>query len=334
MLTNPSIHALKEYRKIKNIDKLQFDLLGYCNLSCSGCPTTKVKEKLDFDKVIPFLEIVAINNNIERIYLCGNGSEPLLHPDITRIICTLHELFPETNIILATNGENFKYFYPNELLKYPGLKGPDSKLLIEWPVDGTTNEMHSITRTGGTLDKVIKNYKEYHKPFRNIVVCSRHQGNENHVEEIYKFIVDNFGVEPFFRDTSRESGALRRPTKFSKNSPGDYFYSKELLMLPFKTLQLKESIKPKYQILFHYDGSIYPCCAYYYNAFSLYPKPLKPYLPECIPQVAYDNLQMYFDGWCSKYTCSKYTDKRRCVGECGKIEETFRFDDINDLREL
>lgn len=94
----------KPYTEIKSVD---FELVGNCNLNCKGCnhfsPIAE-KGELDcdaFKKDINQLYKV-LGDRIHSINLLGG--EPLLHSNIKRIMQIAREAFPETRVLILTNG--------------------------------------------------------------------------------------------------------------------------------------------------------------------------------------------------------------------------------------
>jgi hypothetical protein len=95
--------------------RLRFEvhLTEHCNLNCVGCfhfSPIADKSYLEYDSFYSdFKRISELSRGEERsgegvevITLCGG--EPLLHPEIIRIIATARDLFPKTRLIVLTNG--------------------------------------------------------------------------------------------------------------------------------------------------------------------------------------------------------------------------------------
>ncbi len=94
----------KPYTEIKSVD---FELVGNCNLNCKGCnhfsPIAEEGE-LDceaFEKDITRLYKV-LGDRIHSINLLGG--EPLLHSNIKRVMQIARKAFPETRVLILTNG--------------------------------------------------------------------------------------------------------------------------------------------------------------------------------------------------------------------------------------
>ncbi|SDH52294.1 radical SAM protein [Desulfosporosinus hippei] len=87
--------------------RLETHLVEHCNLNCHMCthfsPLAKpvFADIKEFERDMKRLAIL-FGNEVEYIMLLGG--EPLLHPDITDFFHVARAFFPETNIILYTNG--------------------------------------------------------------------------------------------------------------------------------------------------------------------------------------------------------------------------------------
>lgn len=89
------------------LEALVVNICDHCNLNCRGCDhfspiadkrfvsTEKIKSDLEQMRRI-------LGEDIELISLMGG--EPLLHPDLTKIMTLARNIFPNTTIWLSTNG--------------------------------------------------------------------------------------------------------------------------------------------------------------------------------------------------------------------------------------
>lgn len=304
---------------INEIQRIELDLTDFCNLQCPGCPTPQGKNKLNWEKTKPLLQLISTRNKIDDITICGNGGEPTLHPDITIIIEDLSIIFPGVQITLSTNGENLKYFDTERL------KHLQERLTLEWSIDGHTNEIHQITRVSGKLNNVLKNLKNNLVGFNNIIYTTRHLKNENYINDIYNFILKETGIEPLFRDTTRQSGDLYNPSKISKNG-NVTILNEKLKFSNFKILEKIYGIEPNFNFYFSPDGRLYPCAAYYYNDFNI----PSLYYYDIDPAIAYNKFNIFAYEYCKFHRESKDTDHKRCCLECG-IDKTFKFDTFEEI---
>lgn len=304
---------------INQIERIELDLTDFCNLQCPGCPTKQGKNKLNWNKTKPILEKISKENNINDITICGNGGEPTLHPDITNIIEDLSKIFPGVKITLSTNGENLKYFDTERLKHLQDL------LILEWSIDGHTNEIHQITRVSGKLQNVLSNFKNNQVGFTNIIYTTRHLKNEKYIPEIYNFIIKETGIIPLFRDTTRQSGDLFNPSRISKNG-NVTILNEKMKFSNFKILEKIYNIEPNFNFYFSPDGRLYPCAAYYYNDFNI---PSLEY-HDIHPDIIYNKFNIFAYEYCKFHRESKNTDLKRCCLECG-IDKTFKFDNYEEI---
>lgn len=82
-------------------------LVEHCNLQCKGCDNFSPLAKEEFVDVEQYKRDFArlaelFGDNAERIDLYGG--EPLLHPEITELLCITREFFPKSPVTILTNG--------------------------------------------------------------------------------------------------------------------------------------------------------------------------------------------------------------------------------------
>ena len=90
------------------MEYLVLNILDHCNLKCKGCdhfaciadPYFVPLETIEND--VKRLAEIMQGDNIMKIAVMGG--EPLLHPDLLKILCIVRENFPYTVIRLSTNG--------------------------------------------------------------------------------------------------------------------------------------------------------------------------------------------------------------------------------------
>lgn len=167
----------KEFKKIpRNVTQLvKTTYMGYpkviyiepcniCNLRCPLCtqpPTSNERP----NRMMSYAELVKIVDNIKgvgwRIFF-GMGGEPLLNPDIFRMISYTNRNSFYT--ILSTNGvllddKRIQKLFDSQL----------DRLLLSF--DGITTESYSKMRNGAKFEQVLGNIKktcEYKKTHKNI----------------------------------------------------------------------------------------------------------------------------------------------------------------------
>lgn len=91
---------------------LVIPLLGRCNLNCKGCDAYAPLCKGNNDYYNP--EEVKEDLSIlkEKNFIIGEisleGGEPFLHPDLLKVVENVHNVFPNVNLTLLTNGTLLK----------------------------------------------------------------------------------------------------------------------------------------------------------------------------------------------------------------------------------
>lgn len=91
--------------------RIQLDIYicKHCNLKCRYCSrfcNIADKEFYEYSDLIRDLSILK-KKNINLSNLIITGGEPLLHPDLDKILIAMKEMFPDNCIILHTNGKDF-----------------------------------------------------------------------------------------------------------------------------------------------------------------------------------------------------------------------------------
>ncbi|MDD3301238.1 MAG: SPASM domain-containing protein [Patescibacteria group bacterium] len=151
----------KEYikRKIQLSSKpriLNIEVTNKCNLQCTICPKKDGNTELGFIDMDFFKKIINENKNVlsgQAVWLHFSG-EPLLHPDLSKII----KLLNENNIrtMLSTNAVLLNKKKSLDLLD----AGLD---YIVFSVDGYSKEIYENIRIGAKFDEVKKNILNFLK---------------------------------------------------------------------------------------------------------------------------------------------------------------------------
>ncbi len=154
-----------------------------CNLHCLHCRVSaqetgkaelNTNEAKNLIKDLKELKISTIK---------FTGGEPLLRKDILELIAYSASL--KISAILETNGilltENLAF----ELKKY-GLKG------IGISLDGSCEEVHSLTRDKGSFELIMQGMKIAVKTDLPVLICvTLHKNNRHDLENIVKLLVNN-----------------------------------------------------------------------------------------------------------------------------------------------
>lgn len=136
-------------------DTLHIELSTFCNARCADCARVKHKDQfykthLDFWKSMSKID-QDILSNFERIKLCGNFGDPILHPEFLDIVKWLRKNISKAEIEISTNGEPHTVEWWKELAEILGNKG-----IVIFGIDGL-KDTHSIYRENTNFDTIIRN---------------------------------------------------------------------------------------------------------------------------------------------------------------------------------
>lgn len=271
---------------------VEYELTNWCTIKCVGCKCRNRRNAINLNFKHTF-------GHVDKIILCGDLSEPTLHPDITNIIieCSANADEVEVN----TNCETLENMDISRLQL--------DNVYYEIAVDGIDNEMHRITRRGSNLDVVLENAETMmNAGLRVTFVCTRHKHNEKYVQQIHNMIKDRFRCDILFRDTNEVGLGVEPPTNPSVHSNPSVFYNEPKFNNP-RIAQLYYDIKPitNYRYVRH-DGEVFPCFA-----FSEMER----------PDVPYDQLCQWY---------RENGDIRTCIYNCGLVQNNeFRYDTVDDI---
>lgn len=105
-----SIYSKMQKNIIKNetcVENIELNLVYHCDLNCKFCSHFSC---LSEEKIVPLEDLtrdlerlsLLLGNNLRNIKLIGG--EPLLHPELEKIMIVARNYFPNSTIILVTNG--------------------------------------------------------------------------------------------------------------------------------------------------------------------------------------------------------------------------------------
>ncbi|OGZ19990.1 MAG: hypothetical protein A2654_02120 [Candidatus Nealsonbacteria bacterium RIFCSPHIGHO2_01_FULL_43_31] len=127
---------------------------SYCNLRCPTCPTPadkicRKKELMTFDNFKKVIDHIKDSIHVVLLYFTN---EPLLNPDIARMVQYAHQnnLYTEisTNAVLL-NKEKTKDLLESQL----------DRIIID--LDGTTKDSYEQFRVGARFENVLENIKYF-----------------------------------------------------------------------------------------------------------------------------------------------------------------------------
>lgn len=138
---------------------LEIGLINKCNNVCPLCLRNDKElmskipknEHLEFNALVRFLDSLP---NLDRVVLMGALSEPTLYPNFFELIKYLKQR--NIRVRVSTNGSTNTLDWWREF-------GPllTSEDIVRFPVDGSTDELHSKYRVGSTLEKVLSRHNAF-----------------------------------------------------------------------------------------------------------------------------------------------------------------------------
>lgn len=140
-----------------DIYTIELGLINKCTLSCPLClrndkqlmSKLKKNESLEWDVLRSFLDQLP---KLERVVLMGAVSEPTLYSELFPLITYLKSR--GVKIRLCTSGSTHTLEWWKELGALF-----DAEDIVRFPVDGSTQELHSKYRRGSRLQDVLENHK-------------------------------------------------------------------------------------------------------------------------------------------------------------------------------
>lgn len=134
---------------------LNFEITSYCNSKCYGCfrahnqDNTLLNKHIDYDLFEKFIYEDCIGDDMSCI-LCGQLGEPILHPQIEKIIELCYFRF--NSVAISTNGGNRNpNWYKKICQKF------SDKIIFIFAIDGITQDINELYRKGVNFDKAFNN---------------------------------------------------------------------------------------------------------------------------------------------------------------------------------
>lgn len=140
-------------------------ITSYCQAYCAGCARNtmdgnKLDTLVESHIQLPAFETIIKNLTsskkypVNQIQLCGEYGDPMMHPDIEKIIDITLAHAP--SIKINTNGGlRNSQWYKHIVLKY------GDRLYINWGIDGIDHDTNWKYRKGVVFDRAWKNMQEY-----------------------------------------------------------------------------------------------------------------------------------------------------------------------------
>lgn len=140
------------------IEELEIDLTGTCNLMCPICTRNFVHAKhMIIKNIRPFLEIkqqLDSFKGLKRLFIAGAVSEPTLYPQFFEFIKYLN--FRNITFELFTNGNTHDIQWWKNL----GEIVPYNSITC-FTICGSTQELHAKYRIGSNLKQILDNASAY-----------------------------------------------------------------------------------------------------------------------------------------------------------------------------
>lgn len=177
-----------------DIEEIEMDLVGMCNLSCPLCTRNYVhaehmlsKNVRHIDEIIKQLDQYP---NLQRFFVAGAVSEPTMYKYFDEFIDYLNsrDIYYE----IFTNGNTRSEDWWYQL----GQKVP-SKCFTAFTICGSNQEMHEKYRVGSSLDEILRHARAYRKAGKNndMIQTIRFDYNKEDLESVQmKELIDEFSL--------------------------------------------------------------------------------------------------------------------------------------------
>jgi len=214
MLKKNNFYIKKDFKRKPSLTSVFINLTTRCNQKCPHCYIASEKnKKIDFpaNKIINIIDELYENNG-KSITL--SGGEPLLHPDIKKIIKYASS---KLNIRLLTNGTLIDRDYANFL--------SDNNVSVQISIDGSNEKIHDSIRGKGSFNLSINAIKHLKKAgFEdNLNLCTTiMKQNHNDIIDIID-LSQNYNIQMLrFLHLRRTGRADRKWADISGMNLNDY----------------------------------------------------------------------------------------------------------------
>ena len=262
-----------------SIRSLEIDLIDACNLECPLCNRSQFESK---DKYLPLEDwksIIDTYPKLETVYFLGTRSEHTLYPKFLELYKFIKD--KGIKIVLSTNGCTNKPEWWGELKDISSAEDE-----IRFAIDGTTQEMYSTYRVGGSLERVLLNHSYF-----------KGKGND-WIQYIY---FEHNKDEQIDEIASLFGGKLRTlHSSFSETEirPREDIITKYItinnLLENKKSFSVSCHSKDTKEYFINYKGEVSPCC--HYNEY----KTLKGGIWDLQYNFEYDFCRKVCDNMCVK----------------------------------
>jgi len=257
---------------LDTISEINFEISSHCNSKCPQCPrydmfgqVQKDLRETHLDPNIIFQLPLNKMKNLQSVVLCGNFGDPLMHPDLDKIL----EFFKNQQIVISTNASLRSRDWWTQL-------GNNKNIEVIFCIDGI-GSTHELYRRNTQYEKIMQNARAFISAggkARWQFIVFRH--NEHQLAEAKKLSKDMgfLGVDFIYSDR------FDTKNKWKVYDKGKYLYDLEKST---HQTTLRESLNSvegekywkslfknrgtitcvwnmKNRIYIHSDGTVYPCC--------------------------------------------------------------------------
>lgn len=148
---------------LSDIKILQLESTSHCNAACPHCSRFDDQGFLHPNLTLAHLDVAFLQKNLQidhlinlkHVLLEGDRGDPLMHPDIEKLISVFSYAPSSPKISLVTNGSIRSNTWWSELGKkaYPGLE-------VHFSIDGLADTNH-LYRVNLNFDKIIENARAF-----------------------------------------------------------------------------------------------------------------------------------------------------------------------------
>jgi radical SAM protein with 4Fe4S-binding SPASM domain len=182
-------------RKISSHPKLHLvhiKLTDECNLSCKYCYAES--GAVAYKSFLSLEELKKIADDVKKIVnhadFTLSGGEPFLYPDLMEYMEYLKNL--ENNIFLLTNGMYITKANVSKIAKLCSL--------IKISIDGSSEEINSITRGKNSFEGAYRGYKMLLDEGANVyITMTVTKANINDISNMVKLFGNRLTLQPFFK---------------------------------------------------------------------------------------------------------------------------------------
>lgn len=149
---------MKQIEWLKDFSSFELSVTSYCQANCPLCARTdretgKLKsfiplQHVKWEKLLKLIRDVAHYSNVRKIQICGDYGDPLMHPDIEKIIAEIN-LYGLLASLHTNGGLRDASFYER--------LAEEADIIIIFAIDGMDEPTNSKYRIGVNFDKAMEN---------------------------------------------------------------------------------------------------------------------------------------------------------------------------------